>query len=91
MKHPLLFALATVVLTPIWEFIGGVIGSALVSVLSFGQARAQDARDSDLKFPWHGFARAPDGQLVVEDNTASLFGAVFLLGVVALIVLWPRS
>lgn len=89
MKHPLLFLLLTVILQPVWEFIGGVVGYMLVSILSLGQVRPQGPEDAELKFPWHGFARAPDGRLVVEGTTASLFGALFLLAIIFAVIFWP--
>jgi hypothetical protein len=89
MKHPFQYLLATAFLQPVWEFIGGFIGYALVNILSFGQIRPQGVQDAKLKFPWHGVTRAPDGKLVVESNMASLVGAIFLLGAGALLIFLP--
>jgi len=79
--------LAFVFLLPFGEFLAGLVGYVLVSVFSLGQARGQEPKDK-IAFPWHGFARAPDGHLVVQDSVASLIGAMFLLSCIFTFIAW---
>lgn len=87
MKPQIAYLLATIFLWPLWEAIGGIVGYALVTILSLGMVRGQGPEDK-LPFPWHGFARAPDGQIIVQSEVATIFGAIFLLLMIVLGIAW---
>ncbi len=80
---PLSF-IAELVLQPVLE--GGVqLGAyltsrALVPVLSLGRAHVEPVlKGTRVKFRWHGFARGPDGRIVIHCDMGALLGLVFWL------------
>ncbi|BAV34214.1 hypothetical protein SCL_1923 [Sulfuricaulis limicola] len=88
MKPQIVYLLSTIFLLPFWEAIGGMVGYTLIAILSLGAVQGQRPEDDKMKFPWHGFARAPDGRIIVQSEVATIFGSVFLLLVVAFGIAW---
>lgn len=73
-----------------YEGLVSFIGFLLFNCLTLGLVRVDPINEKNVFFPWHGFARDSNGQLLIKASTSELYSILLLVLGTALVIAYYK-